>query len=88
MCRPEVIPKVETRFIPAQIVRQGRVLALLPFDILFAVIINVTSTRFKADKGIMDALVHLRKKKGGGGPEGSNYLRVSPSNAALGHALC
>ena len=25
------------------------------------------STRFKADKGIMDALVHLRKKRGAGG---------------------
>ena len=28
---------------------------------------NVASTRFKAGKGIMDALVHLRKKKGAGG---------------------
>ena len=27
----------------------------------------MASTRFKADKGIMDALVHLRKKKGVGG---------------------
>ena len=43
--------------------------------------------RFKADKGIMDALVHLRKQKGGGGAGGSNCWRVSPGNAALGHAL-
>ena len=32
----------------------------------FAAVINVASTRFKADKGIMDALVHLRKKRGAG----------------------
>ena len=28
--------------------------------------INVASTRFKAGKGTMDALVHLRKKRGAG----------------------
>ena len=32
-------------------------------------LINLASTRFKADKGIMDALVHLRKKRGAGGRE-------------------
>ena len=37
------------------------------FSILFEAVINVASTRFKADKGIMDALVHLRKKRGAGG---------------------
>ena len=37
---------------------QGCVLALLLFNIFFAAVINVDSTRFKADKGIMDALVH------------------------------
>ena len=46
---------------------QGCVLAPLLFNIFFAAVINVASTRFKADKGIMDALVHLRKKKGVGG---------------------
>ena len=46
---------------------QGCVLAPLLFDIFFAAVINVASTRFKADKGIMDALVHLRKKRGTGG---------------------
>ena len=47
--------------------RQGCVLALLLFNIFFAAVINVASMRFKADKGIMDALVHLRKKRGAGG---------------------
>ena len=47
--------------------RQGCVLAPLLFNIFFAAVINLGSTRFKADKGIMDALVHLRKKKGAGG---------------------
>ena len=47
--------------------RQGCVLAHLLLDIFFAAVINVASTRFKADKGIMDALVHLRKKRGRGG---------------------
>ena len=46
---------------------QGCVLAPLLFNIFFAVVINLTSTRFKADKSIMNALVHLRKKKGAGG---------------------
>ena len=47
--------------------RQGCVLAPLLFNIFFAAVINLASTRFKADKGIMDALVHLRKKRGAGG---------------------
>ena len=47
--------------------RQGCVLAPLLFNVFFAAVINVTSTRFKADKCIMDALVHLRKKMGAGG---------------------
>ena len=45
---------------------QGCVLASLPFNIFFAAVINLASTRFNADKGIMDALVHLRKKRGAG----------------------
>ena len=44
-------------------------LAPLLFNIFFGVVINVAYTRFKADKGIIDALVHLRKKKGAGGRE-------------------
>ena len=43
--------------------RQGCVLAPLLFDI-FATVTNMASTRCKADKGIMDALAHLRKKEG------------------------
>ena len=42
-------------------------LAPLLFNIFFAAVINLASTRFKADKGIMDALAHLRKKRGAGG---------------------
>ena len=47
--------------------RQGYVLAPLLFNSFLARVINVASTRFKADKDIMDALVHLRKKRGAGG---------------------
>ena len=50
--------------------RQECVLALLLFSIFFAAVINVASTRFKVDKGIMDALAHLRKKRGAGGRGG------------------
>ena len=46
--------------------RQRCVLAPLLFNIFFAAVINVACTRFKADKGIMDALVQLRKKRGAG----------------------
>ena len=49
-------------------------LAPLLFNIFFAAVINAASMRFKADKSIMDALVHLRKKRGAGG---SNCQRVS-----------
>ena len=54
-------------FAVEQGLRQGGVLASL--------LINVASARLKADKGIMDALVHLRKIRGAGG---SNCRRVSP----------
>ena len=47
--------------------RQGCVLALLLFNIFFAAVMNVASTRLKADKGIMDALVHLKEKREAGG---------------------
>ena len=47
--------------------RQRCVLAPLLFNIFFAAVINLASTLFKADKGIMDALVHLRKQRGTGG---------------------
>ena len=67
--------------------RQGCVLAPPLFKIFFAVVINVASMRFKADKGIVDALVHLRKKKGGGGAGRSNCRRACPRDAAVAHVL-
>ena len=54
-------------FAVGQGLHQGCVLAPLLFSIFFAAIINVFYMHFKADKGMMDALVHLRKKKGAGG---------------------
>ena len=42
-------------------------LALLLFNMFFAVVISVACTRFKAGKNIMDALEHRRKKRGAGG---------------------
>ena len=54
-------------FAVKQGLRRGCELEPLLFSIFFAADINLTFTRFKADKGIMDALVHLRKKRGAGG---------------------
>ena len=45
---------------------QGCVLAALLFNIFFAVVLNVASTHFKANKGSMDTLVHLKEKRGVG----------------------
>ena len=45
---------------------QGCVLAPLFFNIFLAAVTHVSYTRFEVDKGIMDALVGLRKKRGRG----------------------
>ena len=54
-------------FAVRQGLRQRCVLVPLLFNIFFAEVTSMDSMRFKADKGIMDALVHLRKQKGGRG---------------------
>ena len=54
------------RYAVEQGLRQGCVPAPLVFSIFFAAVINLASTRFKADKGTMDALVHQRNKQGTG----------------------
>ena len=46
--------------------RQGCVLAPLLFNIFFAAVLIEAYSRFKVDKDSMDALVHLRKKRGRG----------------------
>ena len=45
--------------------RQGCVLMPLLFNI-FTAVIKVAYTRFKADRNIMDVLVHLNSRKGAG----------------------
>ena len=54
-------------FAVEQGLRQQGVPGTLLFNIFFAMVINVVYARFKTDKGIMDALVHPRKKTGAGG---------------------
>ena len=54
-------------FLVEQGLRQGYVHAHLLFNFIFAVVINVAYTCFKADKDIVDSLVHLKKKIEAGG---------------------
>ena len=58
--------------------RQLCVLAPLLFNIFFTTFVNLASTRLKADKGTMDALVHPPKKGGRGG--GGKQLSESQSS--------
>ena len=67
-------------------IRQGCVLAPLLCNAFFAAVINVGYTLFKADKDIMNALVHLREKRRRGAG-GSNCRRTIPGDAALSHVL-
>ena len=59
-------------------------LAPFLFNIFFAAVINLASTRFKTDKGIMDALVHLRKKRGAGGRGKANVGKSALATPLLG----
>ena len=71
-------------FAVEQGLRQGCVLAPLLCNIFFAAVTNLASTRFKADKGIMDALVHLRDKRGAGG-RGGGGKQLSESQSSRRH---
>ena len=63
---------------------QGCAIASSLLSILFVACIDLAYTRFKADKDIMDALVHLKKTPG----VGEGYRRRSnPGDVALGHTL-
>ena len=59
-------------------------LAPLLFNNFFTAVINVASTRFKAGKGTMDALVHLKKERGAGGrgeATGESVLATMPGSS-------
>ena len=61
-------------------------LAPLLLYIFLAVVISVASTRFKADKDIIDNLVHRGNKTGEGEVRGSDRRKGSSSHLAVAHA--
>ena len=71
-------------FAVEQGLRQGSMLAPLLLTIFVAVVVNAAYTRFKVNKDIIDAFVHLRKKTRGGG---SNERGARPGDVALGYTL-
>ena len=56
--------------------RQKGVLAPLSYNTFFTALVNVARTHFKVDKDIMDASIHLSKKKRAGG-RGEEIARKS-----------
>ena len=62
-------------------------LAPLLFNMFLVALVNVAHTHIKVDKDIMDALIHLSKKKEGGGAGGRNCPKVDPVDAVLGAYL-
>ena len=64
--------------------RQGWVLTPLLFNIFFAAVINVTYTRFKADKYKMDALFGASEEENGAGGGGGRQRRARPGGIVWG----
>ena len=64
--------------------RRRRVLTPLLFNIFFAAVTHVAYTRFEADKGIMDALVGLRKKTEAGGRGEKTTGEPAPATSLWG----
>ena len=73
-------------FAVEQGLREGWVLALLLFNILFVAVIYVAyNTRFKAEKDTTDTLVHLGRNRGRGSRGKQPPESRSPGDADLGH---